>query len=529
MKLNQFRIGQRLGFLATLLLLATLFCGLHGISVNADGLEKINGIMASEMRVAESIDTARNAQVQFKVQVQEWKNILLRGTQGEAAFDKYRAAFLKQSEHTQALLRKLLTLQQEIGMNPKVVQQTLQLHADLQRQYLHALQQYNIADPSSAQRVDHLVTGIDREPTKMIDEVVTRTLAHAQLLNQQMTERNLRHYQQTRNLLWGSMVAILLAGSLITWWLVRSITHPLKAAVSVARTVASGDLQTVITPQGRDETAELMSALREMNDNLASIVAGVRNGTETIATASVQIANGSRELSSRNESQASALEQTAASMEELTSVVKNNARNAGHASAIASDTSKMAGQGGEVVEKVVQTMSEIHHSSQQINDIISVIDGIAFQTNILALNAAVEAARAGVEGRGFAVVAAEVRALAQRSASAAQEIHRLIDRSVSCVAEGNELVKSAGATMAEIITGVKRVSELMESVSTASEEQSTGIDQVNIAVTQMDTATQQNASLSQESTAAAQSLQLQAEKLLESVGVFKLRPSLTEG
>ncbi|ARJ40949.1 methyl-accepting chemotaxis protein [Pantoea alhagi] len=528
MKLNQFKIGQRLGFLATLLLLATLFCGLRGISVNAGGLEKINEIMASEMRVAESIDTARNAQVQFKLQVQEWKNILLRGTQGEETFNKYRAAFLKQSEQTQGLLQKLLTLQREIGMDPQVVQKTLQLHASLQQQYIDALQQYDISDASSAQRVDHLVSGIDREPTKMIDEVVTRTLAHAQLLNQQMSERSLTQYQQTRNLLWLTMIAVLLAGSLITWWLVRSITHPLKAAVSVARTVASGDLQTVITPQGRDETAELMTALREMNDNLASIVAGVRNGTETIATASIQIATGSRELSSRNESQASALEQTAASMEELTSVVKNNARNAGHASAIASDTSKMAGQGGEMVDKVVETMGEIHQFSRQINDIISVIDGIAFQTNILALNAAVEAARAGVEGRGFAVVAAEVRALAQRSASAAQDIRRLIDRSVSCVAEGNELVKSAGETMAEIITGVKRVSELMESVSAASEEQSTGIDQVNLAVTQMDTATQQNASLSQESTAAAQSLQHQAEKLLESVGVFKLRSSQTE-
>ena len=526
MKLNNFRIGQRLGFLAALLLLAILLVGLRGISLNADGLKKNNDIMATETRVAESIDTARNAQVQFKIQVQEWKNILLRGGQGEEAFNKYKAAFLTQSQKTQALLTRLMALQSSIDMDTATVRQTLQLHAQLEQQYLSALQSYSFQDAASAQRVDHLVGGIDREPTRMIDEVVNRTLTHTSRLNQELTAQNLAQYQQTRLTLWLAMGAVLLTGIVITVWLIRSITHPLREAVNIARTVASGDLQANIRPAGRDETAELMTALQEMNVSLTRIVSDVRSGTETIATASVQIAQGSIELPSRNEAQASALEETAASMEELTSVVKNNATHARDASNLARDARKMASEGGNVVEKVVHTMSEIHHFSQEISQIISLIDGIAFQTNILALNAAVEAARAGNEGRGFAVVASEVRALAQRSANAARDIRVLIDRSVNSIDAGNELVKGAGMTMEKIIASIKQVSELMESVSAASNEQSTGIDQVNLAVTQMDAATQQNAALSQESTAAAQALQEQTESLLTSVSVFKLRNAI---
>ncbi|EPN1637794.1 methyl-accepting chemotaxis protein [Cronobacter sakazakii] len=522
MKLNHLTIGQRLGLLAALLLVAVLFIGIRGLTINADGLEQNNNIMATEKVIAESIDTARNAQVQFKIQVQEWKNTLLRGTQGQAAFDKYKAAFVDQSDKTQALLNRLATLLPQLGMSVDEVHQTIALHEGLEKSYLAAIAQYNIADPTSAQHVDKLVSGIDREPTRMIDDVVAKTLKQADALTRQTEARNLAQYQQTRTMLLITMALTLIASILITFWLVRSITRPLAQAVIIARNVAAGDLQTTITVSGRDETAELMGALQEMNVNLTRIVAGVRNGTETIATASTQIATGSRELSARNEAQASALEETAASMEELTSVVKNNAENSRFASDIARDACQVAGQGGEVVERVVQTMSEIHQFSTEISNIISVIDGIAFQTNILALNAAVEAARAGAEGRGFAVVAAEVRALAQRSSSAAQDIRNLIDRSVSRIAEGNSLVKGAGSAMEEILKSVQRVSELVETISMANREQSTGIDQVNIAVTQMDASTQQNAALSQESAAAAQSMQYQAEKLLDSVSVFRL-------
>ncbi|MFS2222298.1 methyl-accepting chemotaxis protein [Pantoea sp. B65] len=523
MKLNHLTIGQRLGLLATILLLATLFVGLRGLSVNADGLAHNQSILATEKIISDSIDTARNAQVQFKIQVQEWKNTLLRGTQSQEKFQQYKNAFIEQSQKTQALLTTLGQLLPQIGLDDRAVNQTRALHAELEQRYIAALQQYNIQDAASPQHVDKLVAGIDREPTRMIDEVVATTLKQAEVIRQQTDVRNLALYQQTRLMLLLAMAFALIAGFIITWWLIRSITRPLAQAVSIARTVASGDLQTAIVVSGRDETAELMQSLQDMNSNLTRIVAGVRSGTETIASASVQIATGSRELSARNEAQASAIEQTAASMEELTSVVKNNADNLRIASDITRGASTAAGQGGEVVEQVVQTMSEINQFSNQMSSIIGVIDSIAFQTNILALNAAVEAARAGSEGRGFAVVASEVRALAQRSATAAKEIGSLIDNSVTRIQQGNTLVKSAGSSMEEIVGSVERVSQLVATISMASNEQSIGIDQVNVAITQMDTATQQNATLSQESSMAAQSMQQQAEQLLEMVRVFKLR------
>lgn len=522
MKLNTLTIGQRLGLLAALLLLSTLFIGLRGLTINSNSLAQNEQIMATEQTIAESIDTARNAQVQFKIQVQEWKNTLIRGAQGQEAFDKYKSAFIDESQKTQALLTRLSVLLPKIGMDNQQALATREIHAGLEKKYLTALADYTPGEATSAQRVDKQVTGIDREPTRMIDEVVARTLQRAQEIHKQTIAGNQAQYQNTRWMLLLAMTLTLVAGMIVTWWLIRSITHPLAQAVNIARTVASGDLQSRFEVNGRDETAELMQALADMNNNLTRIVSGVRTGTETIATASAQIASGSHELSARNEEQASALEQTAASMEELTSVVKSNAENSRNASDLARNARQVATQGEAAVERVVQTMSEIHHFSSEINTITGMIDSIAFQTNILALNAAVEAARAGTEGRGFAVVAAEVRALAQRSAAAAKDIRGLIDRSVSRIDEGNAQVKEAGTAMADILHNVNKVSELIEAISLASNEQSTGIDQVNVAVTHMDSATQQNATLSQESSAAARAMHRQAEQLLETVRIFKL-------
>ena len=302
----------------------------------------------------------------------------------------------------------------------------------------------------------------------------------------------------------------------------NNIIVSLKQAVTVTERVAEGDLTQQINVQGRDEVAQLLSSLGAMQMHLSEVVSTVRTGSESVSTASSEIAQGNHDLSARTESQASALEQTAASMEELSSTVKQNADNARQADQLAQQASTVAVQGGQVVAQVVDTMKGISASSKKIADIINVIDGIAFQTNILALNAAVEAARAGEQGRGFAVVASEVRSLAGRSADAAKEIKSLINDSVTRVDQGTQLVDQAGHTMEQVVSSIRRVTDIMGEISAASNEQSLGVSQVGEAVTQMDQATQQNAALVEEMAAAASSLNGQAQDLVQAVAVFKL-------
>ncbi len=313
----------------------------------------------------------------------------------------------------------------------------------------------------------------------------------------------------------------------ISAFMSRMIVRPLRHAIGMAGRIAGGDLTSEIKVVGRDETGELLQALKDMNDSLKKIVGEVRSGTDSISTASQQIASGNADLSQRTEEQASSLEETASSMEELTSTVKHNAENARQANQLAIGASAVAVKGGAVVSEVVGTMSSINESSKKITDIIGVIDGIAFQTNILALNAAVEAARAGEQGRGFAVVASEVRNLAQRSAAAAKEIKALIGDSVDKVGAGTKLVDEAGKTMQEIVNSVKRVTDIMSEITAASQEQSAGIEQVNQAIGQMDEVTQQNAALVEQSAAAAASMQEQARQLAEAIAAFRLDRGIT--
>ena len=314
----------------------------------------------------------------------------------------------------------------------------------------------------------------------------------------------------------------LLAGLLLGAMTTRSITRPIQRAADVAGAIRNGDLTSQIDASGKDETAQMLRRLAGMQDNLRNIVANVRQGSEAVATASAQIASGNNDLSGRTEEQASALEQTAASMEQLGSTVRQNADNARQANQLALNASTVAVQGGDVVAQVVGTMKGINDSSRQIADIIGVIDGIAFQTNILALNAAVEAARAGEQGRGFAVVASEVRSLAQRSAEAAKQIKALITASVERVEQGTQQADKAGETMTEVVAAIRRVTDIMGEISAASSEQSTGVAQVGEAITQMDQTTQQNAALVEQSAAAADSLQRQAQELVQVVAVFRL-------
>jgi methyl-accepting chemotaxis protein-1 (serine sensor receptor) len=331
-------------------------------------------------------------------------------------------------------------------------------------------------------------------------------------------------YATFRVLAIGSIVAGVLFACLFGMALIRGISRSLNHAIEVSNAVADGKLDQTIHTQGRDEVAQLLKALSAMQENLSKVVSDVRCGSEGVATASAQIASGNNDLSARTEQQASALQETAASMEQLSSTVRQNADSAKQANQLAMSASSTAIRGGEVVAQVVDTMKGINESSKKISDIISVIDGIAFQTNILALNAAVEAARAGEQGRGFAVVASEVRSLAGRSAAASKEIKGLITASVERVEQGTTLVDQAGSTMTEVVSAIKRVTDLMGEISAASHEQSQGVAQVGEAVTQMDQVTQQNAALVEEMAAAASSLKSQAQELVSTVAVFKLHP-----
>jgi methyl-accepting chemotaxis protein len=372
-----------------------------------------------------------------------------------------------------------------------------------------------------------------QQVSELIEQKMKPTLAAYDVTVANLAERQQRVFDETkvkvdqtvassRTILLAVGSAALVVGALLAYLLSRSITRPLREAVEVARTVAAGDLSRKVEVHSADETGQLMEALKSMTDNLNRIVARVRAGTDTIATGSAEIAAGNQDLSARTEQQAGALEETASSMEELTSTVQQNAENAHQGNELAARASEIAIEGGSVVSQVVETMGAINDSAHKIEDIISVIEGIAFQTNILALNAAVEAARAGEQGRGFAVVASEVRNLAQRSAAAAKEIKTLIDDSVGKVEVGSRLVNQAGRTIQEVVGSVQRVSSIMAQIASASKEQSDGIEQVNQAIGQMDQVTQQNAALVEEAAAAAASMREQATSLAEAVSIFKI-------
>ncbi len=363
------------------------------------------------------------------------------------------------------------------------------------------------------------------------ETIPTRNRLLAWLAKERQRQTDLLHAElkdirqeaiKTRTQLSLLVVAIAVGLIAFSWYIARVLQRRIAQSRAVAERVRDGDLTVPVADTAQDEFSPLLSALGDMQHALTQVVSTVRQGSESVATASAEIAQGNNDLSARTEQQASALEETAASMDQLGATVRQNADNAQQASQLARTASEVAARGGEVVSQVVSTMRGIDQSSGKIAEIIGVIDGIAFQTNILALNAAVEAARAGEQGRGFAVVASEVRNLAQRSAGAAKEIKELITDSVTQVRSGSALVNQAGVTMTEVVDSIRRVNDVVSEISTASREQSTGVSQVGEAVTQMDQVTQQNAALVEESAAAANSLRQQAESLVAAVAVFRL-------
>jgi methyl-accepting chemotaxis protein len=355
----------------------------------------------------------------------------------------------------------------------------------------------------------------------LLDDVVTKLMKDSDDARTVSLESSRARVTSAKATMAVTVLIALAFGCASGWLVMRSVTVPLQHALYAAEEAASGRLHTRLQPEGSDEVSQLVSAMGRMNDSLNTVVSQVRQSAETVAHASAEIESGNMDLSTRTENQASNLQQTASTIEELSSGIKNSADNAAQAHALATSATEVAERGGQVVGQVVLTMNEINASSGKISEIIGVIDGIAFQTNILALNAAVEAARAGEQGRGFAVVASEVRALAQRSANAAKEIKSLISASVSCVERGSSLVTEAGATIESAMDAVKRVRDVISEITVATNEQATGIGHVSQSVNAIDTTMQQNAALVEQAAAAASSLKQQAQSLSDSVAFFQ--------
>ena len=451
--------------------------------------------------------------------------VTARSTAEVAAFAQQVAARHKDVEAAEAIYEPLLSTDEE----RKIYLAYKQSKADYAQQHASLMEIAKGVDYSTAETLERTGDALGlmfAGQSEASFVAVVETLGGLQKLNAQAA---LQADSDAQSIFQGARISVLVTMAaavglavFLAVAITRAVTRPAAQAASAALAIAQGELGVPITAHGKDEMGLILQALEEMRSNLSRVVTGVRTSAESVASASAQIASGNNDLSARTEQQASALEETAASMEELGSTVRQNADNARTANQLAVNASTVAAQGGEVVAEVVETMKGINASSNKIADIISVIDGIAFQTNILALNAAVEAARAGEQGRGFAVVAGEVRSLAQRSAEAAKEIKSLITASVERVEQGSALVDKAGATMTEVVTAIRRVTDIMGEISAASSEQSAGVGQVGEAVTQMDQATQQNAALVEEMAAAAASLNTQAGELVQAVAVFKL-------
>ncbi|PXX37897.1 methyl-accepting chemotaxis protein [Undibacterium pigrum] len=512
-QLKHLSVGKRLG-LGFALILALFFI------TTLIAILKLN-------TVAAAADNLLKDPLATERMVSDWYRNIHTGVRRTTAIAKssdpslasFFAADQEESSRTSALLQK------EIGEHMKSADEIALFKEIGEQRQLYISSRNRVVDLKKEGKVDEASAVLDKEfipastiYVKKIEEMLAMQRKQIDDTSGEIQQT----YQSSRTLLIILSLIAAMLSVICAWLMTKSITRPLSRATAVAEKMAQGDLSETIQVILNDEIGKMMHAINGINTGLSSVIGNVRHGTETINVAAAEIASGNADLSSRTESQASSLQETASSMEELTSTVKQNADNARQANQLVISASGVAVKGGEVVGQVVATMGSIKESSRKIVDIISVIDGIAFQTNILALNAAVEAARAGEQGRGFAVVATEVRNLAQRSASAAKEIKHLIDDSVGKVEHGSKLVDTAGQTMTDIVSSVQHVADIMSEITAASQEQSAGIEQVNLAVTQMDEMTQQNAALVEQAAAAAESMREQSGKLSELVAQFHI-------
>ena len=518
--LHSLKIGARLG-VGFGIIVALLIVMAGVASLRIDGLGRsLDFVVNERYAVANQANDLRN---EVNIHTRNLRNVLLAGiTQDRAEIDASLGRIDKASQGITTLLGQMRQAIEARGQaREKALFETVEAQRD---PYLRAgAEALALARASKTEDAIRLTLGRVHDAQRQYLAAIDALVDHEEGLMQSEVQATLADSRHAEWLILGLSAAMVLLAITLAVVITRSITTPIRQAADIARAVAAGDLESArISTVTADETGELLAALRDMQDNLTRIVTSVRQCSDSIATGSTQIASGNTDLSQRTEEQASSLQETAAAMEQLGATVKHNADNARQANTLAQGASAVAVKGGEVVGQVVETMKGINESSRKITDIITVIDGIAFQTNILALNAAVEAARAGEQGRGFAVVAGEVRSLAQRSAEAAKEIKRLITASVERVEEGTALADHAGSTMQEIVASIRHVTDIMGEISTASMEQSTSVTQVGHAMTQMDQVTQQNAALVEQSAAAAESLKHQAQQLVRTVEVFRL-------